>query len=136
MTKLNINTDGGSRGNPGPGAIGIVINNENDKPIFEMGKTIGHCTNNEAEYTALIEALIKAKDFKATHLTMRLDSELVVKQLNGQYKVKNDRILVLWKKAKELASEFTAISFVHVPREKNKEADKLVNDALDAEIIK
>ncbi|NMB70248.1 ribonuclease HI family protein [candidate division WWE3 bacterium] len=136
MIKLNINTDGGSRGNPGPGAIGVVINNENDKPIYEMGKTIGYCTNNEAEYTALIEALIKAKDFKATHLTMRLDSELVVKQLNGQYKVKNDRILVLWKKAKELASGFAVISFVHVPREKNKEADKLVNDALDAEIIK
>jgi ribonuclease HI len=136
MTKLNINTDGGSRGNPGPGAIGVVIHNEHERPIFEMGKTIGHCTNNEAEYTALIEALIKAKDLKATHVTMRLDSELVVKQLNGQYKVKNDRILVLWKKAKELSSEFTVISFVHIPREKNKEADKLVNDALDAENIK
>lgn len=134
MKKLIINTDGGSRGNPGPGAIGVVFFDEDNQIIYEMGKTIGVCTNNEAEYTALIEAMEKAKDFNATEIQFRLDSELVVKQLNGLYKVKNERISVLWTKAKELSKNFAKTSFIHVPREKNKEADKLVNEALDSKI--
>jgi len=134
MKKLVINTDGGSRGNPGPGAIGIVIFDEADQIIYEMGKTIGFCTNNEAEYTALIEALTKATELQATDVEFKLDSELVVKQLKGIYKVKNERISLLWKKAKELTKNFSTTSFTHIPREKNKEADRLVNEALDSQL--
>lgn len=131
--KLLINTDGGSRGNPGPGAIGVVVRNEKEEIIFEAGKTIGHVTNNEAEYTALIEALAKAKSLGASDVTFRLDSELVVKQLNGQYKVKNERIAILWKKAKVLEANFVHVTYTHVRRESNKDADRLVNQALDLE---
>lgn len=128
---LLINTDGGSRGNPGPGAIGIIIKNQEDSLLLEIGKTIGVCTNNEAEYTALIEALEKAKELGAKTIEFKLDSELVVKQLKGEYKVKNDRILVLWTKAKTLEKSFVKVTYLHIPRNQNKEADKMVNNALD-----
>jgi ribonuclease HI len=133
MNKLIINTDGGSRGNPGPAGIGVVFSDEDGKIIAKFKECIGEATNNIAEYRALILALEKAKDFEANEIECRLDSELVVKQLRGEYKVKDEKLKPLFEKAHELAF-FKPIKYVHVRRELNKEADKLVNDVLDAQL--
>jgi ribonuclease HI len=133
MEKLIINTDGGSRGNPGPAGIGVVFSDHKDKIIAEFKEYIGETTNNVAEYRALILGLEKAKDFKYTELECRLDSELVVKQLNGEYKVKGEHLKELYNKAKELTF-FAPVTFRHVRREENKRADKLVNIILDEQI--
>ena len=130
--KAIINTDGGARGNPGPAAIGIVVRDSSNKIVKEIAKSIGNGTNNEAEYTALIEGLKTAKELFYKELDFYLDSELVVKQLNGSYKVKNDRIKALWLKAKELEKNFEKITYTHIRREENKRADALVNEALDS----
>ena len=129
--KLTIHTDGGSRGNPGPAATGVLIEGTEHNLRVELSKYIGVATNNDAEYTALLEALTKAKDLGGQELTCYLDSELAVRQLNGIYKVKNERILILWKKIKELEKSFMKVTYHHIPREKNKDADRLVNEALD-----
>lgn len=127
-----MNTDGGARGNPGPSGIGIVIRNEKKEKIFEMGTYIGKTTNNQAEYTALIEGLKAALERNISHLECRLDSELIVKQMKGEYKVKNADLKVLHQTAGELALKFKKIEFSHVLRERNHDADFLVNKALDA----
>jgi ribonuclease HI len=133
---IYLYTDGGARGNPGPGAIGIVLKDSNRKTIMEMGKYLGTCTNNEAEYRALIEGLTLCKEKKADEITCHLDSELIVKQLKGQYKVKNQRLRVLFDKIKNLETKFSTVSYIHIPREKNVEADALVNEVLDSAPIK
>ncbi len=139
MQKIIINTDGGSRGNPGPGGIGIVISNEQGTVLKEYGEAIGNCTNNEAEYGALISGLKSAKiligktESKNTELECKLDSELVVKQLNHEYKLKDERIQKFFIEIWNLMIEFGKVSFVHIPREENKEADRLVNRALDGD---
>ncbi|KKS31307.1 hypothetical protein A2380_03005 [candidate division WWE3 bacterium RIFOXYB1_FULL_43_24] len=130
--KYQMNTDGGARGNPGPSAIGVVIRNEKKEKIFELGTYIGKATNNQAEYAALIEGLKAALERKISHLDCRLDSELIVKQLKGEYRVKNIDLKTLWLTARELASRFKEIEFSHVLRENNQDADLLVNKALDA----
>ena len=130
MQKLIINTDGGARNNPGPAGIGVVFSDEKGAIIAEYKKYIGEATNNVAEYRALILALEKAKDFNADEIECRLDSELVVKQLTGHYKCKEATLQVLNTQVHELAF-FKPISYIHVRREKNKEADKLVNEAID-----
>jgi len=129
--KLITFTDGGSRGNPGPAAIGVVIKNEKGEIVFEKGKKIGETTNNQAEYQALLLALEKASELGATELACYLDSELVVKQLKGEYKVKDAGLAVQYLKVHNLRMKFKSISFTHVRREKNTEADALVNKALD-----
>ena len=131
MTKLVINTDGGSRGNPGPAAIGVIL--KSTKEMTKIGKYIGRTTNNVAEYSALIEALKAAKGLKATELECLLDSELVVKQLNGQYRLENPKIQQFFIEIWNLKFDFKSIKFKHIPRERNREADRLVNKALDAE---
>jgi len=130
MDKLIINTDGGSRGNPGPAGVGVVFANELEVTVAEFKEYIGQATNNVAEYKALILALENVQKFKYKEIECRLDSELVVKQLNGQYKVKDSGLKPLFDRVQELAF-FKPISFKHVRREKNKLADKLVNEALD-----
>ncbi len=130
MNKLIINTDGGSRGNPGPAGIGVVFSDEEGEVIASFKECIGEETNNTAEYRALILALTKAKDFEFTEAECRLDSELVVKQLLGQYKVKDAKMKVLYAQVQELMF-FRPVKFVHVRREFNKLADTLVNEALD-----
>ena len=130
MQKLIINTDGGARNNPGPAGIGVVFTTSSGEVIYEHGEYIGTATNNIAEYTALVRALEKAQEFTADEIECRLDSELVVKQLNGQYKVKDPGMKELYSKVQDLII-FKSIKFVHVRREANKEADQLYNDALD-----
>lgn len=140
MSKLFINTDGGSRGNPGPAGIGIVFYDENEKEIKSYKKFIGHGTNNEAEYSAIVEALKLAieSDWFGQHngngreIVCRLDSQLVVEQVCGRYKIKQPHIQVFNDEIKKLLGQFNLkISFVHIPREQNKRADELVNQALD-----
>lgn len=131
IKKLIIYTDGGSRGNPGPSGIGVVID---DKRYSEY---IGEGTNNEAEYRAVIFALKKAKQLfgkkavKTAEVEIRSDSELLVRQLNGEYKILGPKIQPLFLQLWNLRIDFGKITFKLIPREQNKEADKLVNNALD-----
>ncbi|NQU84047.1 MAG: ribonuclease HI family protein [Parcubacteria group bacterium] len=124
--KFIIFTDGGARGNPGPAGIGVFI-----KDVGEYKEYIGETTNNQAEYKAVILALEKAKDLGADELDFYLDSELVVKQLKREYKVKNIGLAPLFLKVWNLSMGFKKVTFTHVRREKNKEADRLVNEAID-----
>jgi len=130
MQKLVIYTDGGARGNPGPAGIGVVIK-EGEKTIKEYGRYIGETTNNQAEYHALISAMESAKDLGAEEIDLNMDSELIVKQIKGEYKVKNAELAPLFLKFYNLKINFKKFFVRHIPREKNKEADKLVNEALD-----
>lgn len=135
--KFIIYTDGGSRGNPGPAAIGVVVCDEGGQPLKRYSQAIGEKTNNEAEYEAVIFALKKTKALygkektKASQIEIRLDSEFVAKQLNHQYKIEEPNLQPLFLKAWNLTLDFGKIKFTAIPREKNKEADKLVNQALD-----
>jgi len=140
MKKIIIYTDGGSRGNPGKAAIGVVFCNEKEQIIKKFGEYLGdNLTNNDAEYQAIIFAL---KKFKAlfgkaiagtSDVEIRADSELVVKQLNGDYRLENPKIQQFFIEIWNLKFDFKSVKFRHIPREKNKEADKLVNEALDAQ---
>ena len=141
MEKIFINTDGGSRGNPGPGAIGIVFFDSDNKIIYKHQECIGRATNNEAEYKAIIKALellIKSKWFLANNLAekevvCRLDSKLVVEQICGRWKIKQDHLREFIVQINNLTNKIKLkISFVHIPREENSEADRHVNEALDA----
>lgn len=130
IMKLTIFTDGGARGNPGPAGIGVVIK-ENGKIVKAYGEYIGEATNNQAEYRALISALQSAKEMKATEIQLFMDSELIVKQLKGEYRVRDADLAPLYLKVHNLRAGFRKFFVAHVPREKNKEADKLVNQAID-----
>ncbi|MBI4779558.1 ribonuclease HI family protein [Candidatus Falkowbacteria bacterium] len=129
--KLTIFTDGGARGNPGPAGIGAVIFDERGGVIAEISECIGEATNNQAEYKALIAGLTKAKNLGALELEVFLDSELVVKQLNREYRVKDKQLAPLFVQAYNISLGFKKIVFKHIRREKNELADKLVNQALD-----
>ena len=135
--KIIIYTDGGSRGNPGPAALGVVIQDASGKTIKEYGEALGVRTNNEAEYAAVVSALKKVKalfgkdKIKHLHVDMRMDSQLVCRQLSGEYKVEVERLFPFFMQIHNLLIDFGEVSFTHVPREKNKEADRMVNEALD-----
>lgn len=137
--KIIINTDGGSRGNPGPAALGVVFFDSAGKMLKSYSKALGMRTNNEAEYDALIFALQKAKllyggeKIKKIEFEIRMDSELIVSQLNGKYKIEEEKLQPLFLKIWNLKIDFGSIKIIHVPREKNKEADRMVNEALDKE---
>lgn len=129
-------TDGGARGNPGPAGIGAVLyaqteSGEKGEILAEISEYLGEATNNVAEYTALEYALLKAKELGAEQVHCRLDSELVVKQMNRVYKVKNENLQKIFVRIWNLTQEFTKVTFEHVRREKNKEADALANLAMD-----
>ncbi len=139
MQRLILYTDGGSRGNPGPGALGVVIKIQNEKLKMkkEYSKYLGNVTNNQAEYEAIIFGLQKAKGIiKSKKLPKKiecfLDSELVVEQINHQYKIKNQGIQPLFIKVWNLTLDFDKVTFKCIPREENKEADRLVNKILDS----
>lgn len=129
--KLKIFTDGGARGNPGPAGIGAIAYGEDGGVVFTVSEYIGEGTNNQAEYKAVIAALEKAKACKAEELLFYLDSELVVKQISREYKVKNADLAPLFLKVYNLTLGLKKVKFQHIPREKNKEADRLANEAMD-----
>jgi len=129
---LHLFTDGGSRGNPGQAGVGCVLFDPlKNEVLREYGECIGVQTNNVAEYRALITGLKIAKEYRPNHLICHLDSELVVKQLNGEYRVKMQSFQPLIEEIMELKTHFPQLSFVYIPREKNLRADLLVNRALD-----
>ncbi len=127
-----IFTDGGSRGNPGPAAYAYVIKRPGVADIEEKGY-LGHTTNNIAEYTGLVKALEHAKELGAKKLLVNSDSELMVKQMNGQYKVKNEGLRPLYTQATALRKHFDSVVIKHIYREQNSEADALCNQAMDNE---
>jgi len=131
MKKLIIHTDGGARGNPGPAGIGVLIEDSVGNILLQDKKFVGHLTNNQAEYEAVILALKLAKKLGGDELEVYLDSELVVEQLNQNYKIKNLELGKLFIKIWNLRQDFKNVSFTHIPREKNVLADKLVNQAID-----
>ena len=128
---LTINTDGAARGNPGPAAIGVVIKDDSGKTLWRLGRPLGRATNNVAEYEALIAGLEKARDLGAATVTVHADSELVIRQMGGTYKVKSPNMKPLHARAKALADGFESCELRHVAREDNSEADALANEALD-----
>lgn len=131
MERLLLYTDGGSRNNPGPAATGFVLKTEEGQVLEKGGRFLGQATNNEAEYQALIAGLKEAKKFAPQNLTCFLDSSLVVNQLNGRFKIKEARLRELIFEVKTLEQEFPSIRYQYVSREKNKEADAIVNQLLD-----
>jgi ribonuclease HI len=135
--KLSINrviicTDGAARGNPGPAAIGATIKDETGRIIARISRRIGSTTNNQAEYRAIIKAVEKAISLGAKHITLKSDSELVVKQINGRYKVKNTALRPLYQKVVQLAGSLEGFQVSYIPRTQNAEADALANKALDS----
>lgn len=139
QSKLIIYTDGGSRGNPGPAALGVVFMDAGGKILKEYGKALGKRTNNEAEYEAVIFALQKARalfgreKLGLMQVEMRMDSQLVSRQLTGEYKIEEERLWPIFMKIWNARMDFPNLTFRHVPREENREADRMVNQALDHE---
>ena len=137
MTKrpeVVVYCDGGARGNPGPAAIGaVVLDPSTDPPtkLATVSERIGVATNNVAEYRALVAALEAARDFAARRIRVRADSQLLVRQLEGRYRVKQPHLKPFFERAKELLAEYESVDLAHVPRGENTEADALVNAALD-----
>jgi ribonuclease H / adenosylcobalamin/alpha-ribazole phosphatase len=130
--KARLSTDGGARGNPGPAAYGYVLEGEDGTVLAAHGETIGVATNNVAEYSALVAGLVKAAELGVDELEVISDSELVVNQMRGAWKVKNENLRALWREASRLATRFDGITYSAVRREHNELADRLVNEALDA----
>jgi ribonuclease HI len=127
--------DGASRGNPGPAAVGVVIFDPAGREVYSASRRLGRATNNEAEYRAAITALEAALGLRASRVELRMDSELVVRQLSGRYRVRNPRLIPLYKRLLDLRGRFAAITFRYVPRGENRPADRLANKALDEESL-
>jgi len=130
MSVPTVHIDGAARGNPGPAAYAIVLRRP-DEPDLEEAEPIGKATNNVAEYTALVRALERAAELGLRTLTVFSDSELIVKQMNGEYRVKNADLRGLYDEAQRLRKQFQQVTITHVRREQNKDADKLCNEALN-----
>ena len=134
-TVLQVYADGGARGNPGPAGIGVVLLDGNGKKIEEISKYIGNATNNVAEYMAAIYGLMEAMLKNAKEVVLNVDSELVAKQLRGEYKVRNEDLKKFSGIALNLFRGFDKVEVREIPREKNKEADDLVNKAINLESL-
>ncbi len=128
---VHIFIDGASRGNPGPASIGVLLLDTAGGTLKEYGRRIGEATNNVAEYTALLEALRLAKELGASVLKVHSDSQLLVRQFNGDYRVKSAHLLDYLKRIMKLRGDFKSVELLHVPREQNRRADRLANRALD-----
>ena len=128
---INIYTDGAARGNPGPGGIGVLLCDQNDKVLEEAKEYIGTATNNVAEYKALLHGLELAKKYLPCSVQVHLDSELVCKQMLGLYRVKDGNLMKLFEEAKNIAAGFEKVDFKYIPREQNKSADRLANQAIN-----
>ena len=135
MKKVTVFTDGGARGNPGPAGIGVQVRDEKNEVLGELSEFIGEATNNVAEYTAVKRALEYMQtlfvDTKAIQAAFNLDSQLVERQLNGEYKIKDDSLKTYFNDIKVLMNEFASVTFTHIMREDNKEADRLANEAMN-----
>lgn len=130
LKKVVIHSDGVSRGNPGPAAIGAIIRDERGRLLASISQPIGRATNNQAEYRAIIAALEKALALGARQVELNSDSELVVRQIKGQYRVRKEALRPLYQRVKELQSLLEGFTIKHIPRQQNREADKLANAAL------
>ena len=131
--KARLSTDGGARGNPGPAAYGYVLETEDGTVLAAHGEAIGRATNNVAEYRGLVAGLEKAVELGVDELEVVSDSELLVKQMAGEYRVKNEALKALWEEASDLEQRFRKVRYTAVRRVHNELADRLVNEALDAE---
>jgi ribonuclease HI len=129
--RVVIYLDGGARGNPGPAGTGYLIFDGKGRLLAREGRYMGFATNNVAEYTALVEALDRARQFGAQEIAIRSDSELVVRQLNRSYKVKDKKLKPLHERVRILLYPYSKVEIQHIPREENQEADELVNRAID-----
>ena len=135
MFKVTIFTDGAARGNPGPAACGAVFYDDRKELLDGFSKKLGRATNNQAEYQGVICALEQViKKYPNVEINIFMDSKLICEQINGNYKIKNDGLKKLYLKVKDLTKKLRWVKFNHIPREKNKVADKLVNDRLDGRI--
>jgi ribonuclease HI len=132
--KLIIYTDGAARGNPGPAAIGVIIRDESGNTVASISRRLGVTTNNQAEYKAIIAGLEKAISLGARRIMIKADSELAVKQINGQYKIKNTALRPLYQEIVRLIGSLESFSITNIPREQNSAADALANKALDATV--
>ena len=130
--KARLFTDGGARGNPGPAAFAYVLEADDGTVLAAHGEAMGVATNNQAEYRALVEGLRKAAEVGVDELEVVSDSELLVHQMRGEYKVKNETLRWLWREANDIAEELPKVRYTAVRREHNELADRLVNEALDA----
>ncbi len=131
VKRVIIHADGSSRGNPGPAAIGATVKDEQGRLVARISQRIGTTTNNQAEYRAIIAALEEAIKLGVTHVKLNSDSELVVRQINGRYRVKNAALKPLYQRAKQLQNSLEDFTITHIPRQQNTEADSLANKALD-----
>ena len=131
--KARLSTDGGARGNPGPAAYGYVLETEDGQVLAAHGEAIGRATNNVAEYSGLVAGLEKAAELGVRELEVVSDSELLVKQMQGEYRVKNETLRDLWEQANDLEQRFAKVRYRAVKRAHNELADSLVNEALDAQ---
>jgi ribonuclease HI len=129
--RLVIHTDGAARGNPGPAGAGAVLRRASGELVEEASRYLGRATNNVAEYGALILALERAREHGAREIEIRADSELLVRQMSGEYKIKNEALKELAARAHEIARSFERVAYVHVRREYNRDADRLANRAID-----
>jgi ribonuclease HI len=132
MRRLVIYADGAARGNPGPAGIGAVIEDERGRILKEISQFVGHKTNNQAEYMALIQGLEAAAEYQADAVQVRLDSELLVHQLRGEYKVKSPLLKPLRNKVRKLLAGYKVVGIEHIERQYNRAADRLANRAIDA----
>jgi ribonuclease HI len=130
LSRAIIHSDGASRGNPGPAAIGVTVKDELGGLLAAISQSIGRATCNQAEYGAVIAGLEKAIELGAKYIDIKLDSQLVVRQISGQYRVKNTALKPLYQRVKQLESHLERFTITHIPREQNKEADRLANKAL------
>ncbi len=131
-TVLKIWSDGGSRGNPGKAAVGIVMQDQQGQPVWQQGQYLGQpISNNQAEYQALYQALVQAQQFQAKQIICHLDSQLVVEQVNGRYKVKDEGLRQWWQKIQLILQTFESYQVIYVPRAQNAQADAIVNQVLD-----
>jgi ribonuclease HI len=129
-TRWRLNTDGAAKGNPGPAGAGWVLFNEETGITLKDGRFLGEATNNEAEYQALLIGLEQSLIHGAKEIVVQMDSELLVRQINGVYKVRNPRLSVFFEKAKDLLRKFSKYDIMHIPREQNREADRMANEAI------
>jgi len=131
MTHLIVSCDGAARGNPGPAGAGAQLTTPEGVVVGEIARGLGEATNNVAEYTAAILGLERAAELGADEVTLRSDSQLLVNQLTGRYRVRTDHLVPLHRRLRELAREFRTVRFEHVPRALNTEADRLANQGVD-----